>query len=106
MSSENPEIDYPVVVYPDVLTDGSVCYVAEHPDLPGCVAHGDTIDEAKGLLDKARTAYKRHVTETGGEVPQPDPSAPSAMELRSTPAMLGFNADDRTADWLHTTEPV
>jgi len=50
-------VQYPVVVYPDICTDGAFCYVAEHPDLPGCAAHGDTIQEAKSRLARPR----RHI---------------------------------------------
>ena len=48
---------YAIRVYPDLCTDGSYCWVAEHPDLPGCSVDAETIEEAKRLLDAARVAY-------------------------------------------------
>ena len=71
---------YPVVVSPDTCTDGSFCYVAGHPDLPGCAAHGRTIAEARERLADARTAYLKHLQATGQPVPPPNKSQPSVIE--------------------------
>lgn len=46
-------LTYPVEVVRE--EDGTV--VAFHPDLMGCVAQGDTADEALSNLDEARTAW-------------------------------------------------
>jgi predicted RNase H-like HicB family nuclease len=62
---------YPVYVRPDRCTDGTFCYVAEHPDLPGCAAHGDTIAEAKQLLSAARAVYIRRLRASGRALPVP-----------------------------------
>ena len=31
---------YSAVVRPDMFTDGTPWFVAEHPDLPGCISDG------------------------------------------------------------------
>lgn len=74
---------YPVHVYPDVCTDGSTCWVATHPDLPGCSAHGTDLSEAKERLKQARTAYLKFLRDSGKEIPIPDPTSP--VEWQTAP---------------------
>lgn len=51
------------------LTDGSMGFMAEDPDLPGCVGYGHTADEAEQRLEKARRAYLKV---RGRPKPQPE----------------------------------
>jgi predicted RNase H-like HicB family nuclease len=62
---------YPRLVRPDAFTDGSFCYVAEHPDLPGCVAYGRTLTEAADNLELARAAYLTQLISEGASIPMP-----------------------------------
>lgn len=71
---------YPMVVYPDTCTDGVFCYVAEHPDLPGCAAHGTSITEARERLAGAREAYLAQLKAEGRPIPEPNSSAPTLLE--------------------------
>lgn len=64
-------LPYAVEVVPDATTDGGVCYLAQHPELPGCMAHGDTPEEALENLEEARSLYIRTLLERGIEVPLP-----------------------------------
>lgn len=64
-------VPYPVVVEPEATTDGSLCYRAWHPDLPGCMSHGETIGEAVGSLDDARRLYIAALLKRQQEVPLP-----------------------------------
>ncbi len=86
--TDSPE--YPVVVYPDHCTDGSFCYVATHPDLPGCAAHGDTIPEARALLGDARVAYLAAVAADGKDAPAPSETAPSEITWEVGPLTDGY----------------
>jgi predicted RNase H-like HicB family nuclease len=61
MSNDPFDQIYPIVVRPDAYPDGKPCFVAEHPDLPGCSAHGTTVDEARELLSHARVAYLKYL---------------------------------------------
>ena len=70
---------YPVAIRPDTLTDGAFCYIAEHPDLPGCSAHGYTLSEAQANLAHAREAYLRHLRATGRPVPPPSTDLPNEV---------------------------
>src|SRR5690554_6920796 len=62
---------YRVNVRPDVMTDGSRCYMAEHPDLPGCIAYGRTIREARASLALAQAAYLQNLRDRGIGLPEP-----------------------------------
>lgn len=53
--------DLCTVVAPDVTTDGEPCYMASHPDLEGCMAHGDTPEEALNNLREATALYLSHI---------------------------------------------
>lgn len=70
-STEARSTEYPIRVGPDRYTDGERCYVAAHPDLPGCVGYGSTVQEAKNKLRKAREAYFRSLQARGEEPPEP-----------------------------------
>ena len=41
------------------------------PDLPGCVAVGDTVDEVEGLIRGAIDVHIRGMREDGLEIPEP-----------------------------------
>lgn len=57
--------------YLSTYTDGRPCYVAEIPDLAGCVGYGDTAGEATASLSRARKAYIKHHHERNIPVPPP-----------------------------------
>jgi predicted RNase H-like HicB family nuclease len=68
---------YPVVVAQ--AADGG--YGAWSPDLPGCVALGDTVDECLAEMRAAIALYLEVLRERGEEVPQP-----RAVETVTIPA--------------------
>lgn len=55
------EVQDRTIARPDQTSDGRPCWVAEAPDLPGCVAYGRNEDEAKQNLAAARRVYLKHV---------------------------------------------
>jgi len=61
---------YAIHTHPDVDTRGAFCWVAKHPDLPGCAAHGYTLTEAKERLDEARIAYLANLDRMGAPLPK------------------------------------
>ena len=69
---------YPIEIVPDVDTEGGLVYVALHPDLPGCMSHGATPEEALEGLREARELYIRSVIADGLEVPPPRARQPFA----------------------------
>jgi predicted RNase H-like HicB family nuclease len=64
-------LPYAVEVTPDVTTDGAPCYVARYPELPGCVSHGATPEEALSNLEESREFFIAAMLEDGYEPPVP-----------------------------------
>ena len=49
-------------------------YGAHVPDLPGCVAAGDTYEEAERLIREAIPFHIQGLIQHGDKVPEPSPS--------------------------------
>jgi predicted RNase H-like HicB family nuclease len=47
------------------------CFVAEIPELPGCMAHGDSDMEALQNINKAKMLWIKTAKEDGVEIPKP-----------------------------------
>jgi predicted RNase H-like HicB family nuclease len=60
-------MDYVIVI--EKAPDGS--YSAYVPDLPGCVACGDTSEEARQLITEAVTLHIESLRQHGEPVPPP-----------------------------------
>jgi predicted RNase H-like HicB family nuclease len=52
-----PRTRLTTVVIPEEATDGTLVYRAEIPELPGCMSHGDTEEEALQNLQEALDLY-------------------------------------------------
>lgn len=50
-------------------------YSAYVPDLPGCIACGDTLEETETLMQEAITLYIEALKEAGLPVPEPSTKA-------------------------------
>lgn len=61
-------MEYTVVIQYD-STDG--IFVASIPDLPGCMAHGETQAEALKELTIARDLWLETAMDVGKEIPKP-----------------------------------
>ncbi len=57
----------------DETTDGHPVYLMSHPELPGCMTQGATIEEARENLQDARYEYILSLLEDGEPVPEPRP---------------------------------
>ena len=53
------------------VVEGTAFYVATHPELPGCIAQGFTVDEAQAYLIDAKLEYIKRSLENGDVVPLP-----------------------------------
>ena len=63
-------LDYPVqLVRQD--EDGDVFWLAEIPDLPGCMTDGVTPDEALENLEDAKRLWVETMIEDGFDIPEP-----------------------------------
>ena len=63
-------MDYVVVI--EKAADGS--YSAYVPDLPGCVACGDSVEEARRLIEEAVALHIESLRKHGEPVPSPSAS--------------------------------
>ena len=75
------ELPYATNVVPDQTTEGSVCYVASHPELPGCMSHGDTPEEAMSNLSEAKKLYIKTLLKKGESVPLPRSSTVAIWQI-------------------------
>ena len=57
--------------YMVVIEKGESSYGAYVPDLPGCVAVGETEDEVKHLIQGAIEFHLEDLAETGAQIPPP-----------------------------------
>lgn len=55
---------------------GNAYYVARHPELDGCMAQGQTREEALASLHEARELYIKALLKRGIEVPRPGTREP------------------------------
>ncbi|HYU33268.1 MAG TPA: type II toxin-antitoxin system HicB family antitoxin [Thermoanaerobaculia bacterium] len=75
--------------YPyELVRDEGGVFVASHPDLPGCLAQGETANEAVANLDEARQAWIGHRFESGLPIPEPvDDEYSGKFLLRMSPSL-------------------
>jgi predicted RNase H-like HicB family nuclease len=57
--------------YAVIIEKGENSYGAYVPDLPGCVAVGDTVEEVKTLIQEAIEFHLEGMIEDGDKIPQP-----------------------------------
>ena len=62
---------YIVEIYEDKTTDGNDIYLAKCPELPGCMAQGNTIEEAMNNVIKSRIDFIYFLLEDSLAVPEP-----------------------------------
>jgi predicted RNase H-like HicB family nuclease len=59
---------YEVVIY---WSDADDAFIADVPELPGCVAHGDTREEALANAERAIDLWLDVARKRGREIPRP-----------------------------------
>lgn len=62
---------YTTIVFRDRTTDDDYLYVAVNPELEGCLAQGETAQEAQDNLNAFRIDYIQHLLEHHLPVPEP-----------------------------------
>lgn len=83
--------DLTVAIVQDEATDGSPLFRAEIPDLPGCMSHGETSDEALQNLEEAYELYAEVLTEQGRQIPTATFTSTSGTTLEGTTISAGLN---------------
>jgi predicted RNase H-like HicB family nuclease len=57
--------------YMVVIEKGPISYGAYVPDLPGCVAAAETLEEVERLIREAMVIHIRGLREDGEQIPEP-----------------------------------
>ena len=87
---------YITIIRLEETADSNFCYVAFHPELPGCMSQGETPEEAKENLREATEMVIEHLVSNHLHIPDPaslTPSFPSRLsygriaEAKLQPAM-------------------
>lgn len=68
---ENKDKFYRMRIYPIDEEYGEIEWVAEFPDLPGCMGAGDTAEEAMVMAMDAKKAWIEAALEEGDIIPEP-----------------------------------
>lgn len=68
--------------YVVIFEKGENSYGAYVPDLPGCIAVGETLEEVRALITEAIAFHIEALLEAG--VPVPGPSLTSTIQSRPT----------------------
>jgi len=63
------QLPWKTITKPDELTTGEPCYMAYNLDLSGCMAHGESIEEAIEMLTEVRREYLKTLIESNLEIP-------------------------------------
>ncbi len=71
-----PEQAYTTIVEPDILSNDRVLWGAQHPELLGCTAQGDSVDEALRNLADVFRDYVEHSVEQRLDMPAPASKGP------------------------------
>lgn len=61
-------LKYEIILY---WSDIDQVVIAEVPELPGCMTHGDTYEEALAMAQEAMQAWIDVAVEVGKPVPEP-----------------------------------
>ena len=73
--------------YVAIVAKGGNGYSAYLPDLPGCIAAGDTLEETSRLIHEAAAFHVEGMAEHGEDIPEP---SSIAIELDvEVPATVG-----------------
>ena len=62
---------YTTVVKLQQTTDGGLCYIAYHPELPECISQGETPEEAQTNLEEATQMVLEHMLQNQIPIPKP-----------------------------------
>lgn len=84
--------NYHVEITHDTLSDGTVMFAAVTPELPGCIAQGETPMTAVENLRDARIDYIYFLLEDGLPVPDPNPQITVSYSQISIPQTDHTNA--------------
>jgi predicted RNase H-like HicB family nuclease len=71
------------VCYPVILEKGDTSYGSYVPDIPGCIAVGDTPEETLKLMQEALQEHLDLMQEDGDIIPDPSPISSIAYDQQT-----------------------
>ncbi len=74
---------YFLFMFRDKTTDDDYIYVARNPEINGCIAQGETMEEAQENLNEVRADLIQHLLEHNLPVPEPSWMATTTEENSS-----------------------
>lgn len=77
-----------------VIEKGETSYGAYVPDLPGCVAVGETIEEVQALIAEAIEFHIEGMQEDGLSIPKPTSIAHEVEVKREKCLIAPYNSND------------
>jgi predicted RNase H-like HicB family nuclease len=80
------------ICYPVILEKGDTSYGSYVPDIPGCVAVGDTPEETLKLLQEALQEHLELMQRDGDIIPNPSPVSAIAYD-HATEAVYHVNVE-------------
>ncbi|MGA2159192.1 MAG: type II toxin-antitoxin system HicB family antitoxin [Dehalococcoidia bacterium] len=109
-AKELAEKPYSTDIMEDETTDGGHVYLLAHPELPGCMAQGISIDEAEKNLKEVTIEYILSLLEDDLPVPPPRTYATITTSRFSQANVQEFNAHPQQQynfldDLSRTTKP-
>lgn len=72
-------MNYRIELIPDKADGG---FVANIPDLPGCISQGETEEEALRMIEKAKALWIKATLESGKDVPLPRDAFSGKLNIR------------------------
>lgn len=100
------EDEYTTDIVAETLSDGSVVYVASHPDFDGCMAHGNNDQEARANLAEAFKLAVAHLRRYNLPIPQPRTSRVQQIVWESFAAPGVYSAPTMRFILLESSTPV
>ncbi len=92
---------YIIITERTETTDDESIYVSRNPELEGCIAQGDTLQEAQENLAEIRIDYIEHLLENGLSVPDPGSLISGEQEVVSIgDAKAEENQQDPEVTWV------
>ena len=83
---------YELQLVPDIDTDGDPVVFARIPEMPGCVSHGKTVEEALEWIESAKIDFIYFYLEDGLLPPEP-----AGLFSQETPQLTVLELSDETS---------
>jgi len=98
---ENPR--YEMIIW---WSDEDNAFIVDVPELPGCMAHGNTRAEAIGNAEEAVSFWLQTAKEDGIQIPEPKAGHAIALRRRKPPQRWPLPTDHRSPFTDHSASSL